>query len=77
MRAARFSGIINRYVADGEMTEEDAVRLMIAAPDRIHTLMPGLILADVLLKELGSEEIVYSDSGVREGYLYSELLREK
>ena len=51
------------------------MRLMLASPDRIHTLLPGLILADVLTSALNCREVVYSDSGVREGYLYSEILK--
>ena len=75
MEQQRFGEIIAHYVSDAPLAEEDAVRLMLAAPDRIHTLLPGLILADVLTQKLGCREVIYSDSGVREGYLYSEILR--
>ena len=75
MEQRRFGEIIAHYVSDAPPKEEDAVRLMLAAPDRIHTLLPGLILADVLTAALGCKEVVYSDSGVREGYLYTEILK--
>ena len=75
MEQRRFGEMIAHYVSDAPLKEEDAVRLMLAAPDRIHTLLPGLILADVLTKSLHCKEVVYSDSGVREGYLYSEILK--
>ena len=75
MEQKRFGEMIAHYVSDTPPKEEDAVRLMLATPDRIHTLLPGLILADVLTAALGCREVVYSDSGVREGYLYSEILR--
>ncbi|MBQ8698198.1 MAG: exopolyphosphatase [Schwartzia sp.] len=75
METARFGAILAHYVSPRPPKEEDAVRLMLATPDRIHTLLPGLILADVLTTALGCREVVYSDSGVREGYLYSEILR--
>ncbi len=75
MEQRRFREMIAHYVSDAPLKEEDAVRLMLAAPDRIHTLLPGLILADELTSELNCKEVVYSDSGVREGYLYSELLK--
>lgn len=71
----RFGLILSHYITPHPPKEEDAVRLMLAAPDRIHTLLPGLILADALTSALGCREVVYSDSGVREGYLYSEILR--
>ncbi len=75
MEQKRFSEMIAHYVSDEPPKEEDAVRLMLASPDRIHTLLPGLILADVLTSALNCKEVVYSDSGVREGYLYSEILK--
>ena len=75
MEQKRFGEIIAHYVSDEPPKEEDAVRLMLASPDRIHTLLPGLILADVLTSALNCREVVYSDSGVREGYLYSEILK--
>ena len=75
MDPRHFRAILAHYVTPHPPKEEDAVRLMLATPDRIHTLLPGLILADVLTASLGCREVVYSDSGVREGYLYSEILR--
>ncbi len=75
MDPKRFGEILAHYVSQNPPKEEDAVRLMLATPDRIHTLLPGLILADVLAAALNCREVVYSDSGVREGYLYSEILR--
>lgn len=75
MEQRRFREMIAHYVSDAPLKEEDAVRLMLAAPDRIHTLLPGLILADELTAELNCKEVVYSDSGVREGYLYTEILK--
>ncbi len=75
METKRFRELLAHYVSPHPPKEEDAVRLMLATPDRIHTLLPGLILADVLTGALGCRELAYSDSGVREGYLYSEILR--
>lgn len=74
MDAKRFHEMLAHYVSKHPPKEEDAVRLMLAAPDRIHTLLSGLILADVLTDALGCKEVIYNDSGVREGYLYSEIL---
>ena len=75
MDPRRFGAMLAHYVSPTPPKEEDAVRLMLATPDRIHTLLPGLILADVLTEALNCREVVYSDSGVREGYLYSEILK--
>ena len=38
------------------------------------TFMSGLIIADVLAKRFGSLHILYSDSGVREGYIYDKII---
>ena len=75
MDPRRFGAMLAHYVSPTPPKEEDAVRLMLATPDRIHTLLPGLILADVLTEALNCREVIYSDSGVREGYLYSEILK--
>ena len=56
MDPRRFGAMLAHYVSPTPPKEEDAVRLMLATPDRIHTLLPG-------------------ESGVREGYLYSEILK--
>ena len=48
--------------------------LMKAVPDRIRNVIPGLVIADVLARRFQSRIITYSDSGVREGYIYSEIV---
>ena len=47
---------------------------MKAVPDRMHTIISGLIIADVLASRLGSSRISYSDTGVREGFICAEIL---
>ena len=44
-----------------------------AAPDRIHTLLPGLAILRAVCGFYGCEEIVVSSSGVREGFLLSRI----
>ena len=48
---------------------EDLHLLLKAAPDRIHTLVPGLIVLDTLARAYGLEDFTVSRCGVREGYL--------
>lgn len=43
-------------------------------PDRIHTIIPGMILLNAVADYFGSEIIAVSDYGVREGYLYHMLV---
>ena len=51
--------------------------LMRAVPERMHTIIPGLIIADVLARRFKSGVITYSDSGVREGYIYDQIIGQK
>ena len=43
-------------------------------PDRINTRMPCMVIAEVLVNKFVCEKITYSDSGVREGFIYSHLV---
>ena len=47
---------------------------MKSIPDRINTVIPGMIIADAIARKFKSSNIVYSDSGVREGFIYRELM---
>ncbi len=50
--------------------DEDLVKLMLKiAPDRIHTITPGMVIFKFLCKRFGAEEIVVSSSGLMEGVL--------
>lgn len=45
-------------------------------PDRIHTIIPGLIAVDTIAAFYGAEQIIVSKYGVREGYLYERIMKE-
>lgn len=51
-------------------------RILQIVPDRIHTITPGLLILHTIAEYFGSETIHVSGYGVREGYLYSKVLRE-
>lgn len=74
METRRIPDILRRFQRDCELTQQDTILLMRTVPDRLRTFMPGLIIADVLAKRFESGYILYSDSGVREGFIYSEIL---
>lgn len=44
-------------------------------PDRIHTIIPGLIVIDTIANYFNSESIVVSNYGIREGYLYERIIK--
>ncbi len=48
-----------------------------AAPDRLHTLVPGCIIINALMRELGARRIEVCKNGVREGYLIERILEGK
>ena len=44
------------------------------SPDRVHTLLPGLVILREVVKAFGVETVDVSAQGVREGYLLSHVL---
>ena len=46
-----------------------------ACPDRLHTILPGVVLMQSVCTAQGGREIFISPYGVREGYLYHRLLK--
>lgn len=42
-------------------------------PERVHTIMPGLIILREILKHTGATNILVSDKGVREGFLINNI----
>ena len=51
-------------------------RILQAAPERVHTIVPGLIVLSHILETFGVETIHISPYGVREGYLTHRILKE-
>jgi len=55
--------------------ERDGVqRILRVAPDRIHTIIPGMILLRAITSFYGCEDIIVSEYGVREGYLIKTVI---
>ena len=48
-------------------------RILKIAPERIHTMLPGIALLSAAAELYGSRSVVTSPYGVREGYLLSVL----
>ena len=77
MDVRRIQDILQHFQRDHELIVPDKILLMKNVPERMHTFMPGLVIADVLAKRFGSNQIIFSDSGVREGYIYSKILNNE
>lgn len=43
-------------------------------PDRIHTIIPGMMITDEILKKFDSSKMMISRNGVREGYLCQKII---
>lgn len=48
-------------------------RLLTIIPDRIHTILPGMIILFEIASKFKSKRIFVSNYGVREGYMYDRL----
>lgn len=49
-------------------------KILKVVPDRVHTIIPGMIILDTIVRFYEIEEIHVSPYGVREGYLFSKVL---
>lgn len=74
--AGNITAMIEKFICDEKVVSLDLLDILVkVVPERIKTIVPGMILADTLVGFFGSRKIVYSDSGVREGYIYKNLLK--
>ena len=48
-------------------------KIIKVVPDRIHTIIPGMVILDTITQYFNSKEIYLSKYGVGEGYLFSKL----
>ena len=74
MLPADIEAIIEQFGSGRNLSEDEIILLMRAVPDRMHTVIPGLVIASEICKKFDVHGIRYSDSGVREGFLYAEVL---
>ncbi len=44
-------------------------------PDRIHTIIPGMIIIDTIADFFNTKNIILSKYGIREGYLYERIIK--
>ena len=46
-------------------------------PDRVYTVLPGLLVLRCICKTVGTKQIMTSKYGVREGYLIEKVLNAR
>lgn len=66
--------IVGSCLADPDAFAHTALK---AAPDRIHTLVPGCLIIRRLLVDCGAQSLIICKKGVREGYLIERMLHTK
>ena len=52
-------------------------QILKSTPDRVHTILPGLVVLHCILKRYQVETVSVSACGVREGYLFDRVLRNR
>lgn len=53
--------------------KDTLLKILRVTPDRIHTIVPGMLILLCVAKHFKCKEIVISEYGVREGYLFDVL----
>ena len=76
LRVAHLPTMIERFGSGQKLSEQDTAVLLRSAPDRLHTIIPGMVIAHTLADTFAAVDILYSDSGVREGYIGKEIIGE-
>lgn len=71
---AEFAGVARCLLARKAEARDVILK---ACPDRLHTILPGVVLMEAVCRKLGCQRLYISACGVREGYLYRCLLSEK
>ncbi|WP_110954542.1 Ppx/GppA phosphatase family protein [Anaerosinus massiliensis] len=75
--ASCIDAMIRRFECDSESISNASLEVLLkVVPERIKTIIPGLIIIDTLVKKFKSKRITVSDSGVREGYLYHKVIHK-
>lgn len=59
------------FTADPSLFAHSAVK---ACPDRVHTLVPGMVMVRTLMDCLEAEDLTVCKHGIREGYLLARML---
>ena len=69
--------MLKTLIQSNQPNKKDLVPILRSAPERIHTITTGMIIAKTILKQYQSNLIIVNYYGLREGYMYSKYLEEK
>lgn len=68
---SQLNELLTRFI---EKPEDIIKKVLQIAPERIHTIVPGLLIIKAIMERFGCENMVVSKWGVREGYVLSRLI---
>lgn len=77
MDTSAFTSIIEKYTRDTNLSEENIITLLKTAPDRLQTIIPGIVIVNTICSYFKAEKLVYSDTGMREGFIYDQIIGQK
>lgn len=67
---------IKEILASVKNSHQDSlIQILRNVPDRIHTIIPGMIIIDTISDYFNTQNIILSKYGIREGYLYERILK--
>lgn len=69
----QMDAVVDRVFYDPHGSARDILRLV---PERVHTCIPGLLVASEVLTVFGARELEVHDFGVREGYLLARVFNQ-
>lgn len=71
------AGHLRRLIRDLQAEDRVAIRTLLqVVPERIHTLTPGMLIIDVLMRRFSAERVIVNKYGVRKGFIVDRLLEE-
>lgn len=68
--------MISHFTCGRQFTDKDITTLLKTVPDRLHTIIPGMLIANEIAKLIHATTITYKDAGMREGFLYTHIIKD-
>ena len=73
--ADKIPEMISHFTRGHKLTDKDITTLLKTVPDRLHTIIPGMVIANEIAKLIHATAITYKDAGMREGFLYTHVIK--
>ncbi|MCD8343318.1 MAG: phosphatase [Oscillospiraceae bacterium] len=73
LSASEIKLLLKRFKNPDRTTLSELLKI---APDRVHTIIPGLLVLDTICSACSAADVTASACGVREGYLRTKILGE-